>query len=333
MSQLSTYQAEIVGTGAYLPDKIIANSDLEKTLDTSDEWIRSRTGIEERRIASADESASTMAVRAAREALSDAQVEAGAVEMLIVCTSTPDVIFPATACFVQKELAAKRAVAFDISAVCSGFVFGLSIAEQFVKRGQCANVLIIGSEVNSRIIDWSDRNTCILFGDGAGAAVLQRSEKSGPVGVLSSHIYSDGSKAGMLTVPGGIGKSRISHTAIDEKQFFLKMEGKSVFKNAVKRMIEVADEALEFNGMKPDDIGLLIPHQANIRIIESVADKLGLAMEKVFINIQKYGNTSAASIPIALHEARKSGRTRPGELTLLTVLGAGLTWGAVAIKW
>ncbi len=333
MSQLSTYQAEIVGTGAYLPDKIIANSDLEKTLDTSDEWIRSRTGIEERRIASADESASTMAVRAAREALSDAQVEADAVDMIIVCTSTPDIVFPATACFVQKELAAKRAVAFDISAVCSGFVFGLSIAEQFVKRGQFANVLIIGSEVNSRIIDWSDRNTCILFGDGAGAAVLQRSEKSGPVGVLSSHIYSDGSKAGMLTVPGGIGKSRISHTAIDEKQFFLKMDGKSVFKNAVKRMIEVADEALEFNGMKPDDIGLLIPHQANIRIIESVADKLGLAMEKVFINIQKYGNTSAASIPIALHEARKSGRTRPGELTLLTVLGAGLTWGAVAIKW
>ncbi len=333
MKQTSNFWAKIAGTGAYLPDKILTNFDLEKTLDTSDKWIRTRTGIEERRIASEDESASTMAVCAAREALADAQIEADSVDLIIVCTSTPDIIFPATACLVQKELSAMRAVAFDISAVCSGFVFGLSIAEQFVKRGQRSNVLVIGSEVNSRILDWTDRGTCILFGDGAGAAVLQRSLNSEPVGVLSSHIYSDGSKADMLCVPGGIGKSQISHEAIDQKQFFLKMEGKAVFKNAVKRMIEVVNEALEFNNMKPEDIGLLVPHQANIRIIESVADKLGLPPEKVFVNIQKYGNTSAASIPIALHEARKSGRTRPGELSLLTVLGAGLTWGAVAVKW
>lgn len=333
MNKNSIFQAVIAGTGAYLPEKILSNADLEKTLDTSDQWIRTRTGIEERRIAAEDESASTMGVRAAREALAEAQIEADAIGMIIVCTSTPDIVYPATACFVQKELGAGRAAAFDISAVCSGFIFGLSIAEQFVKRGQYSNVLVIGSEVNSRIMDWTDRGTCILFGDGAGAAVLRRSDNSEPIGVLSSHIHSDGNHADILCVPGGIGKSRINREAIDQKQFCLQMEGKAVFRHAVKKMIEAADEALAFNNLKAKDIGLLIPHQANIRIIESVADKMGMASEKVFINIQKYGNTGAASIPIALHEARKCGKARPGEFWLLTVLGAGLTWGAVAVKW
>lgn len=333
MNKNSIFQAVIAGTGVYLPEKILSNADLEKTLDTSDEWIRTRTGIEERRIAADDESASTMAVHAARQALGEAQIEADAVDMIIVCTSTPDIVYPATACFVQKELGAGRAAAFDISAVCSGFVFGVSIAEQFVKRGQFSNVLVIGSEVNSRIMDWTDRGTCILFGDGAGAAVLRRSENSEPIGVLSSHIHSDGSHTDLLRVPGGIGKSRINHEAIDQKQFCLQMEGKAVFKHAVKKMIEAVDEALAFNNLEAKDIGLLIPHQANIRIIESVSDKMGLASEKVFINIQKYGNTGAASIPIALHEARKCGKARPGDYWLLTVLGAGLTWGAVAVKW
>ena len=329
----SNFHAQITGTGAYLPDKILTNFDLEKTLDTTDEWIRTRTGIEERRIASEDETSSTMAINASREALADAQIEADALDMIIVCTSTPDIIFPATACFVQKELGSARAAAFDISAVCSGFVFGLSIAEQFVKRGQCKNILVVGSEVNSRIMDWTDRSTCILFGDGAGAAVVQRSESSEPIGVLSSHIHSDGSKADVLCVPGGIGRTRINNESVNQKQFFIKMEGQAVFKNAVKRMVEVTNETLEHNKFKPTDIALLIPHQANIRIIEAVSGKLGLETEKVFTNIQKYGNTSAASIPIAMHEARRSGRIHSGDISILTVLGAGLTWGAVAVKW
>jgi 3-oxoacyl-[acyl-carrier-protein] synthase-3 len=333
MTTTSNFNAQIVGTGAYLPDKVLTNFDLEKTLDTSDEWIRTRTGIEERRIASEEESASTMAAKAGREALADAQIEADALDMIIVCTSTPDIIFPATACFVQKELGSTRAAAFDVSAVCSGFVFGLSIAEQFIKNGQYKNVLVIGSEVNSRIMDWTDRSTCILFGDGAGAAVVQRSESSEPKGVLSSHIYSDGRKADVLCVPGGIGKTRINNEAVNQKQFFLKMEGQAVFKNAVKRMVEVTKEALKHNSLKSTDVALLIPHQANIRIIEAVSGKIGLEADQVFTNIQKYGNTSAASIPIAMHEARKSGRINSGDISMLTVLGAGLTWGAVAIKW
>jgi 3-oxoacyl-[acyl-carrier-protein] synthase-3 len=333
MTITSNFNATIAGTGVYLPDKILTNFDLEKTLDTSDEWIRARTGIEERRIASEEESASSMAVNASREALADAQIEADALDMIIVCTSTPDIIFPATACFVQKELGSTRAAAFDVSAVCSGFVFGLSIAEQFIKTGQYAKVLVIGSEVNSRIMDWTDRSTCILFGDGAGAAVVQRSENSEPEGVLSSHIHSDGSKADVLCVPGGIGRTRINNEAVNQKQFFLKMEGQAVFKNAVKRMVEVSKETLEHNNLKSTDIGLLIPHQANIRIIEAVSEKLKLESDQVFTNIHKYGNTSAASIPIAMHEARKSGKINSGDISMLTVLGAGLTWGAIAIKW
>jgi len=333
MSSMSTFQAEIVGTGVYLPEKIVANSDLEKTLDTSDEWIRTRTGIEERRIASSDDSASSMAVQAAKGAISEAGIDAGSVEMIIVCTSTPDLLYPATACLVQKELGAKRAVAFDISAVCSGFVFGISVAEQFIKLGRFLNVLVIGSEVNSRILDWTDRTTCILFGDGAGAALVKRSDNSTPIGILSSHIHSDGTKAEILHVPGGLGKSEINHEDIDQKRFCLQMEGKAVFKHAVKRMLEVSVEALNFNSLKAEDVQLLVPHQANIRIIKSVAEKLGVAPENIFINIQKYGNTGAASIPIAIHEARKNGRVRAGDLMLLTVLGAGLTWGAVAIRW
>lgn len=333
MNSFSTFQAEIAGTGIYLPKKILTNSDLEKTLDTNDEWIRARTGIQERRIACEDESASTMAVHAAREAMAEAKVEAESIDMIIVCTSTPDILYPATACLAQKELGANRAVAFDITAVCSGFVFGLSVAEQFIKMGRFMNVLVIGSEINSRIMDWSDRSTCILFGDGAGAALIKRSESSSPIGVLSSHIHSDGEKGDLLCVPGGFSKSEICHEDIDQKQFYLKMEGQAVFKHAVKRMVEVTEEALKFNDLTANDISLLVPHQANIRIIESVGAKLGLSADKVFVNIQKYGNTGAASIPIAIHEARKEGRVRSGDLMLLTVLGAGLTWGAAAVRW
>ena len=322
-----------MGTGIYLPEKVLTNADLEKTLDTSDEWIRTRTGIEERRIARKDESSSTLGAHAAQNTLNAAGMTPDELDMIIVCTSTPDVLYPSTACFVQKNIGASKAAAYDISAVCSGFVFGLSIAEQYLKSGRYENVMVIGTEVNSRIMDWTDRKTCILFGDGAGAVILKRVESDKPIGILSSHIYSDGNHSDMLIVPGGIGREPVNHEAVDNKMYCVKMAGQSTFKMAVKRMSEVSRECLEFNGLSTEDVDVVIPHQANRRIIETVSEKLNMNIDKFFINIHKYGNTSAASIPIALHEARESGRTQPGTLSLLTVLGAGITWGAAAIRW
>jgi len=333
MKKKSLYQAEIVGTGNYLPEKILTNADLEKTLDTSDEWIRTRTGIQERRIARKDESSSTLGAHAAENALKSAGMAPDELDMIIVCTSTPDVLYPSTACFVQKNIGASKAAAYDISAVCSGFVFGLSIAEQYIKSGRYENVMVIGAEVNSRIMDWTDRKTCILFGDGAGAVILKRVEKEETIGVLSSHIYSDGNHSDMLIVPGGIGREPVNREAVDNKMYCLKMAGQSTFKMAVKRMCEASRECLEFNGLSTDDVDVVIPHQANRRIIETVSEKLNMNIDKFVINIDKYGNTSAASIPIALHEAREAGRLQPGTLSLLTVLGAGITWGAAAIRW
>jgi len=333
MRKQSLYQAEVVGTGVCLPEKILTNSELEKTVDTSDEWIRKRTGIQERRIARKDESSSTLGAQAAGNALKDAGLTPDELDMIIVCTSTPDVLYPSTACFIQKIIGASKAAAYDISAVCSGFVFGLSIAEQYIKSGRYENVMVIGAEVNSRIMDWTDRTTCILFGDGAGAAILKRVEKDTPIGVLSSHIHSDGNQSDLLIVPGGIGREPVNHEAVENKMYCLKMSGQSTFKMAVKRMSEVSRECLEFNGLTTADVDLVVPHQANRRIIETVAGKLDMSMDKFFVNVDKYGNTSAASIPIALHEARECGKTQPGSLSLLTVLGAGLTWGAAAIRW
>lgn len=333
MKKNSLYQAEIVGTGIYLPEKVLTNADLEKTLDTSDEWIRTRTGIQERRIARKDESSSTLGAHAAKNSLNAAGMTPDELDMIIVCTSTPDVLYPSTACFVQKNLGASKAAAYDISAVCSGFVFGLSIAEQYIKSGRYENIMVIGTEVNSRIMDWTDRKTCILFGDGAGAVVMKRTEKKEPVGVLSTHIYSDGNQSDMLIVPGGIGREPVNREAVENKMYCLKMAGQSTFKMAVKRMSEASRECLAFNGLSAEDVDVVIPHQANRRIIETVAAKLGMDIDKFFINIHKYGNTSAASIPIALHEARESGRIQSGTLSLLTVLGAGITWGAAAIRW
>ncbi|MFQ5672183.1 MAG: beta-ketoacyl-ACP synthase III [Nitrospinales bacterium] len=333
MSKNTSPSAEIAGTGMYVPERILTNAELEQMVETTDEWIRVRTGIRERRIAADEEASSDMAVRAARAAVASARIEVDELEMIIVATSTPDMLFPSTACFVQKHLGAARAVAYDISAVCSGFVFGLSIAEQFIKSGRYKTILLVGSEAYSRIIDWKDRQTCILFGDGAGAMVLRRGENAGKSGLLSTHIYSDGAMADLVQVPGGIGRHRICHDAIDRNQYVVKMKGGSTFKIAVKRMAEVAVEALRCNGFSLDDVGMMIPHQANKRIIDAVAEKLRLPAEKTFVNIDKYGNTSAASIPIAVHEARECGKIKPGDLVLLTVLGAGLTWGAALIRW
>ncbi len=333
MNKHTQFKAEVAGMGIYVPAEVRTNADLEKTLDTSDEWIRTRTGICERHIAGKDESSSTLGIQAGKMALESANISPEEVDIIIVCTSTPDILFPATACFVQKGIGAVNAAAYDISAVCSGFVFGLSIAEQYIKSGRYRHVLVIGSETNSRIVDWSDRSTCILFGDGAGAMLLKSVESDEPKGLLSSHIHSDGEKSDFIIVPGGIGKTGVSHTAIDEGEYFIKMAGSATFKAAVKRMTEVSQEALDFNGLSTEDVTLVVPHQANRRIIDAVTDKLGIPSEKVFMNIEKYGNTSAASIPIAIHEAREAGLIVPGSLTLLAVVGAGLTWGASLIKW
>lgn len=316
-----------------MPEKILTNHDLEDSLDTSDEWITARTGIKERRIAAEHESASTMAAQAARQALASANVDADQVDMIIVCTSSPDVLFPSTACFVQKELQAFNSAAYDISAVCSGFVFGLSIAEQYLKAGRYEHILVIGSEVNSRIVDWSDRSTCILFGDGAGAVLLKRTEQQEPVGILSSHIYSDGALTDLIVVPGGIGTTGINKKDIDDKNYFIKMSGNATFKVAVKRMANVIQEALDFNDLSIEDVNLLIPHQANKRIISAVAEKLNFPEENIYMTIQKFGNTSAASIPLGIEDAKREGKIQPGDISVLGVVGAGLTWGSAVIKW
>lgn len=331
MTDLNT--AVVAGTGAYLPEKILTNQDLEKSLDTSDAWITARTGIRERRIAAEGESASTMAAKAGKQALEAGGIGPEDVDMIIVATSSPDVLFPSTACFVQNELQAFGSAAYDVSAVCSGFIFGLSIAEQYLKTGRYEHILLIGSEVNSRIVDWSDRATCILFGDGAGALLLNRVEQEKSLGILSTHIYSDGSLSDLICVPGGIGRTGINKQDIDDKKYSIKMSGNATFKVAVKRMTEVIQEALEFNGLSIEEVDLLIPHQANERIIRAVAERLKYPMEKVLMNIHKYGNTSAASIPIGINEAWRDGRIQPGETSVLGAVGAGLTWGSAVIKW
>jgi len=329
----NTFKAVVAGTGAYLPDKILTNQDLEKTLDTNDAWITERTGIRERRIAGKDESSSTMAAIAGKQALEAARVSADEVDLIIVCTSSPDVLFPSTACFVQNELKAFGAAAYDISAVCSGFVFGLSIVEQYLKNGRYENILLIGSEVNSRIVDWTDRSTCILFGDGAGALLLKRVVQEKSLGILSTHIYSDGRLTDLICVPGGIGRTGFNKQDIDDKNYYIKMAGNATFKSAVKRMTDVIREALDFNELCIEEVGFLIPHQANQRIICAVAERLNFPMEKVFMNIHKYGNTSGASIPIGIDEAFRSGLIQPGDISVLGVVGAGLTWGSAVLRW
>ena len=333
MTNNNNFQAVVAGTGSYLPEKILTNQDLEKTLNTSDAWITERTGIHERRIASEEESASVMAAKAGKQALEEGGLSPENLDLIIVATSSPDVLFPSTACFVQNELHAFGAAAYDISAVCSGFIFGLSIAEQYLKTGRYENILLIGSEVNSRIVDWSDRATCILFGDGAGAMLLKRVEQEKPLGILSTHIYSDGSLSDLICVPGGIGKTGINKEDIDNKKYFIKMSGNATFKVAVKRMTDVIREALEFNGLSMEEVGILVPHQANQRIIRAVAERLEYPMEKVFMNIHKYGNTSGASIPIGVDEARRTGSIKPKQTSVLAAVGAGLTWGSAVIKW
>jgi len=320
----------IIGVGEYLPKKILTNVDLEKMVDTSDEWITTRTGIKERRIALSSEAASDLALSAAKEALKGAKIKAQDLDLIIIATITPDVQFPSTACFVQAALGAKNAVCFDISAACAGFVYAIIVAQQFIARGTYKNALVIGTEVLSSITDWQDRNTCVLFGDGAGAAVLSE-VKSG--GILSTYLGSDGTMAKLLMLPGGGSRNPATHKTIDKRLHYIKMEGNVIFKSAVTIMAEAAQAALKKAGLKCSDVDLVIPHQANVRIIMAMAKRLGLPSEKIFLNIEKYGNMSSASTATALCEAVKTGRIKKGDIVLLDAFGAGLVWGACLIKW
>jgi 3-oxoacyl-[acyl-carrier-protein] synthase-3 len=321
----------IISVGSYVPQRVLTNLDLERIVDTSDEWITTRTGIKERRIATANESTSDMAACAARSALERANLAPEKIDLIIVATITPDMPFPSTACLVQEKIGARRAAAFDIEAACSGFIFGLEIAQQFIMTRTYETVLVIGAEKLSSIINWKDRNTCVLFGDGAGAAILQH--RNNAHGLLTACMGADGAKADLLSMPGGGSRIPATSESIAAGHHFLRMDGKETFKNAVTAMYTAAAEALRRCELSVSEIKCIIPHQANRRIIDAVADRLGAKTEQIFVNLEKYGNTSAASVAIALDEAVQSGRIHRGDLVLLLVFGAGLTWGAAVIEW
>ncbi|NLM04403.1 MAG: ketoacyl-ACP synthase III [Clostridiales bacterium] len=325
------YSAGIIGTGSYLPEKILKNEELEKIMDTSDEWIRTRTGIISRRIADKEMATSDLATKAAINAMKNANITADELDLIIVATVTPDMAFPSTACIVQKNIGAVNAAAFDMEAACTGFVYALTIGEQFIKTGFYKKILIIGAEIFSKIIDWEDRNTAVLFGDGAGAVILVRTEKN--TGIISSYLGSDGKDGHVLTLPGGGSRNPINHKMIEDRLHYLKMDGSEVFKFAVRIMGNAALKVLEKADMTLEDIDFLIPHQANIRIIEASAKRLKLPMDKVYVNLNKYGNISAASVPVALDEAVREKRIKSGDNVLLVAFGAGLTWGSSLIKW
>ena len=316
--------SRIIGTGSYLPEKVITNDDLARTVNTSDEWIRTRTGIRSRHVAAEGQLASDLALPAAQRALQSAGVDAADIDLIIVATTTPDIIFPSTACILQSKLGVAGCPAFDVQAVCSGFVYALTIADLFIRSGQAKHVLVVGTEVYSRILDWSDRGTCILFGDGAGAVIVAASENPG---ILATKLHADGSYKEMLCVPGSVNSGKVWGSP------FVHMDGGSVFKFAVRVFEEGAMEVLEAAGLTVSDLDWFIPHQANIRIMEATAKKLGLPKEKLIATVHHHGNTSAASIPLALDEAVGDGRIHPGQTLLLEGVGGGFTWGAVLLRW
>jgi 3-oxoacyl-[acyl-carrier-protein] synthase-3 len=316
--------SRVAGTGRYLPSRIVTNNELAERVATSDEWIRTRTGIRQRHIAARDEETSDLALFASREALAAAALAPQDVDLIIVATTTPDVVFPSTACILQAKLGACGGPAFDVQAVCSGFVYALAIADRMVAGGLARNALVVGAEIYSRILDWNDRGTCVLFGDGAGAIVLKPAAKPG---ILSSHLHADGQYRDILCVPGQVKHGAVTGTP------FVRMDGHAVFKFAVKVLAEVAEEALAANRMTTQDIDWLIPHQANVRIMDATAKKLGLSSERVISTIDLHANTSAASIPLALDVAVRDGRIRPGDQVMLLGVGGGFTWGSVFLKW
>jgi len=319
-----TIYSRIVGTGSYLPRKVLTNRDLERMVDTTDEWIYTRTGIRQRHIAADNENASDLALAASRRALEAAGIRPQDIGLIIVATTTPDMVFPSTACILQAKLGIKNTPAFDVQAVCSGFVYGLATADHFMRGGQYGYALVVGTEAYSRILDWKDRSTCVLFGDGAGAVVLKQDRAPG---IMSTHLHADGSYAGMLAVPGTVAKGAVKGTPL------LKMDGNAVFRFAVKVLGEVAVEALQANHLRKSELDWLIPHQANIRIIQATAKKLGMSMERVVTTVDRHANTSAASIPLALDEAVRDGRVRSGQHVMLAGVGGGFTWGSILIRW
>mgnify|MGYP001462184545 FL=1 len=323
-------KARIAGTGSYAPTKVLTNADLESMVATSDEWIRERTGIRERRIAATGEACSDLAVQAGKRALAAAGVAASDLDMILVATCTGDFPLPATACLVQHQLGATKAGACDLSAACCGFVYALSVADAYIKTGM-RHVLVIGSEVMSAITDWTDRNTCVLFGDGAGAVVLSASD--GERGILSTDLRSDGTLCELIMVPGGGSRTPPSEKVLAERLHYIKMKGNETFKVAVRTLEDIARATLAANHVEVEDLDLYIPHQANVRILKAVMERLGLPMEKVLLNLDRYGNTSAASIPIALDEAVREGRIKDGSLVMLGAFGAGLTWASAMIRW
>ncbi len=321
----------ITGLGFAVPPQVWDNHRLESIVETSDEWIRSRTGIVTRHIADDGETTATLGADAASMALSDAGMEPSDVDVIIVATMTPEMGFPATACFIQHMIGARNAAAFDISAACTGFIYGLSIASSMITSGFAGTVLVIGAETLSRVMDWTDRNSCVLFGDGAGAAVVTVGGKGGRV--IDSLIRSDGSNTGLLFMPGGGSRHPASEDTVRDRMHYLKMTGKGLYKEATTSMADAVFEILEKNGLDIDDMDLLIPHQANLRIIQSTAKKLEISPEKAYVNIDRYGNTSAATIPIAMTEAHAEGRMHPGSTIVLVAFGSGMTWGATLLRY
>ena len=322
---------QIVSTGRFLPDRILTNKDLEGMVDTTDEWITERTGIKERRIAGPNLNAAAMGAPAARIAMERARIEAGEIDLLVVSTATPDRLLPSTACDIQALLGADNAVAFDLSAACSGWLYGLTMAEGYLAAGRGEVALVVAAEKMSSIVDWDDRATCVLFGDGAGAAVVRKSD--GVRGILGTHHGSDGRLSELLQRPGGGATMPLSEEVLKNRDHLVKMSGREVFKNAVRSMADSANRALKQSGLTPDDVDLMIPHQANNRIIEATARYAGIPMDKVYVNVDRYGNMSSATIPVAMDEAVEQGRLQPGMNVLTVAFGAGLTWGALALRW
>ena len=331
MNRQDKRHIKIVGSGHYVPDKILTNADLEKIVDTSDEWITSRSGIKERRIASPEQASSDLAIEAARRALDDAGVTKDDIDLIIVCTATPDTAFPSTACWVQRGLEADHIPAFDLGAACSGFIYGMIVSESLILSGTNKRILLIATETLSKVTDWEERTTCVLFGDGAAAAVLEESDDES--GMLAHYWKADGNLAELLLQPGGGSRIPCSLEVIEKRLPFLKMRGNEVFKHAVKRMGEAAAKVVEKAGLSTEDIDYLIPHQANIRIISATGRRLNLPDEKVFVNIHKYGNVSCVTVPSGLHEMKETGMLKQGDIIVLVAFGAGFTWGAITYRW
>ncbi len=324
-------RASITGIGSYLPGKVLTNYDLEKMVDTSDDWIVQRTGIKERRIVENGQITSDLATQASVRAMEDAGVSPGDVDMIITSTITPDHIFPSTSCFIQQKIGASRASAFDILAACAGFIYAMSIGQSFVNSGAMETVLVVGAECLSKITDYTDRTTCVLFGDGAGAVIIQKSRAKHEI--LSTSLAADGSQSDILIMPGGGARNPASLESVQQRTHYIQFKGKEVFKLAINNITNLILDTVNKNGLSLEDIDLIIPHQSNLRIIEATMEKLGLPMEKAFVNIDKYGNTSSASIPIAIDEARKEGRLSKGDIVMLVAFGGGLTWGSSVIRW